>query len=80
MPVLRIDPTLLQPAFDALEARLRSGVITAGVAGVATGGEVLRLEALGHAADGAPVTPDTRFFIASITKPIVATAVVQLAA
>ena len=80
MPALRIDPSRLQPGFDALEARVRSGRATAGVLGVAVGEEVLRVEAYGEAFDGSPATAGTRFFIASITKPIVATAVVQLAA
>jgi CubicO group peptidase (beta-lactamase class C family) len=80
MPALRIDPARLQPAFDALETRVRSGRATAGVLGVAIGEEVVRVQAYGSDADGGPATAGTRFFIASITKPIVATAVVQLAA
>jgi CubicO group peptidase (beta-lactamase class C family) len=79
MPTLRLDPDRLQPAFDALETRVESGHVTAGVLAVGTSGGLVRDEAFGTVGDDL-VGVDDRFFIASITKPIVATAVVQLAA
>ncbi len=79
MLALRIDPDRLQPAFDALEARVDAGRATAAVLAVATSEGIVREEAFGIVG-GDLVGVDDRFFIASITKPIVATAVVQLAA
>lgn len=78
MPALRLDPDLLQPAFDALASRVESGRVTAAVLAVATSDRVVRAETFGSV-EGRQVTLDDRFFLASITKPIVATAVMQLA-
>jgi CubicO group peptidase (beta-lactamase class C family) len=79
MPALRLDPDRLQPAFDALEARVETGRATAAVLAVGTSRGLVRDEAFGTVG-GDLAGVDDRFFIASITKPIVATAVVQLAA
>ncbi len=79
MPALRLDPERLQPAFDALEARVESGRATAAVLAVGTSDGLVRDEAFGMVGEDL-VGVDDRFFIASITKPVVATAVVQLAA
>jgi CubicO group peptidase (beta-lactamase class C family) len=79
MPALRIDPDRLQPALDALGDRVRSGRVSAGVVAVASSQGIIRAEGFGSVG-GRPVGLDTRFFLASVTKPIVATAVVQLAA
>jgi CubicO group peptidase (beta-lactamase class C family) len=79
MPPFRLDPDRLQPAFDALASRVASGRASAAVLAVATSEGVVRDGAFGsHRGD--PVSVDDRFFLASVTKPIVATAVVQLAA
>ena len=79
MTKLRLDPDLLQPAFDALGARVDSGVVSAAVLAVATSDGLVRDEAFGTVG-GDNVGVDDRFFLASVTKPIVATAVLQLAA
>ncbi|MCU0504726.1 MAG: beta-lactamase family protein [Chloroflexi bacterium] len=79
MPVLRLDPDRLQPAFDALAARVESGVVSAAVLAVGTSDGLVRDEAFGMVGEDLAGVDD-RFYIASITKPIVATAVVQLAA
>ena len=79
MPALRIDPDRLQPAFDALEARVEAGRAAAAVLAVGTADGLVRDEAFGTIGDDL-VGVDDRFFIASVTKPVVASAVVQLAA
>jgi CubicO group peptidase (beta-lactamase class C family) len=79
MPKLRLDPDRLQPAFDALEARVGPGRASAAVLAIATSDGLVRDEAFGTVGDD-PAGVDDRFFLASVTKPIVATAVVQLAA
>ncbi len=79
MTTLRIDPDRLQPAFDALASRVGSGRASAAVLAVATSEGVVRTEAFGTVR-GRPVDVADRFLLASVTKPIVATAVVQLAA
>jgi CubicO group peptidase (beta-lactamase class C family) len=78
MPKLRLDPDRLQPAFDALRVRVGPGRASAAVLAVATSDGLVREEAFGI--EGGSVAVGDRFFLASITKPIVATAVVQLAA
>lgn len=60
------------PAREAIDA----GVIPCAVIGVSDAWGTLHLQALGGRTDRPAV--DTRFFLASVTKPIVATAVMQL--
>ncbi len=64
---------------DLLDAHHGLGRID-GAAALAAGGELVETWARGEARPGVPVSPDTRFPIGSITKSIVAAAVLQLAA
>lgn len=61
-----------EPAREAIDA----GVLPCAVIGVSDAWGTLHLQALSGPADRP--TPDSRFFLASVTKPIVATAVMQL--
>lgn len=74
-----LDPKRLDLAFDTLGADVRAGRASAAVLSVASAHEIVRLEAFGQSA-GTPLTTDHIFLLASITKPIVATAVMQLVA
>jgi len=78
MPGYRLDPDRLGPAFDALGARVASGRVGAAVLTVATSEGPVRTAPFGVTGDRS-TRVDDRFWIASITKPIVATAVMQLA-
>jgi len=78
MPGYRLDPYRLDPAFDALGARVGEGRVGAAVLAVTTSGGTVRAAPFGATGDR-PTRVDDRFWIASITKPIVATAVMQLA-
>ena len=73
------DPKYLGLAFANLAADVDAKRASVAVLGVASSQAVARLGAFGQTA-GAPVTPGHIFLLASITKPIVATAVMQLVA
>lgn len=64
--------TIGAPAREAIDA----GVLPCAVIGVSDAWGTLHLQALSGPTDKPPV--DARFFLASVTKPIVATAVMQL--
>jgi CubicO group peptidase (beta-lactamase class C family) len=68
----RFDPELLGAAFAVVEEGVSSGELPSGVLAVATGEKTVRLEAFG------PVKTDSLFLLASISKPIFATAVMRL--
>ncbi len=74
-PVSRLNPDRLQLAFDLLREAVSGGELPVGLLSVADRRETLRSEAYGP--DGR-VGTDGIYPIASITKPIVATAVMQL--
>lgn len=59
---------------DQLEANRLPGLALA----ITRGDEVRYLRGYGEASDGAPITPDTSFRIASLSKSFTATAVLQL--
>src|ERR1700730_9531447 len=67
-----LDASLLDSAYAAVADGVASGTLASGVLAVATSDELVRLEAFG------PVTTDSIFLIASITKPIFATSVLRL--
>jgi CubicO group peptidase (beta-lactamase class C family) len=71
----RIKPERLQTAFDRLREAVEAGELPVGLLAVANREGTLRCEA--HGPDG-PIGTDGIFWIASITKPIVATAVMQM--
>ncbi|HEY3082326.1 MAG TPA: serine hydrolase domain-containing protein [Chloroflexota bacterium] len=67
-----LDAELLDAAFAAVDEGVRSGELPSGVLAVARGDRTARLEAFG------PVKTDSVFLLASISKPIFATAVMRL--
>ncbi len=67
----------LEAAFDPVRAAVAAGQLPAAVMAVATRDRLLRLDAFARPR-GDRVTTRHLFFIASVTKPIVATAVLQL--
>ncbi len=77
-------PVRSEPALGDVSAKMRARVEAGEVAGVVTlvtdPRKVLHLEAVGAAdrATGAPLKADSIFWIASMTKPITATAVLML--
>ena len=73
------DLERLNLAFANLATDVAAGRASVAVLGVASSQAVARLEAFGQTA-GVPVTPEHILLLASITKPIVATAVMQLVA
>ena len=73
---LRHDPTLLDGVVDRLRARVEAGDLPA--AALAIGDAQGRIRSEVFAADGRGLTPDSLFFLASVTKPIFATAFMQL--
>src|SRR5690348_14640805 len=67
----------LDRAFAVVDEAVQSGALPCGVLAVATGREIVRCEAFTRPG-GDQVTPDHIFLLASISKPIVATAIMQL--
>ena len=74
-----IDPIRLQAAFDRVAEGVEQERAPAAVLAVATERELVRCEAFSDA-EGDRVTTDSVFLLASISKPILATAVLQLVA
>ena len=72
-----LTPETLQPAYDVLAREVAAGELPAAVLAVADRHGLIRLGAIGPGRER--VTPRSRFMIASITKPIFATSVLQLA-
>jgi CubicO group peptidase (beta-lactamase class C family) len=68
----RLDPVLLDAAYSVVAEGVASGALPSCVLAVATSAELVRLEAFG------PVAADSVFLLASITKPIFATALMRL--
>ncbi len=66
----------LQPAFDLARSQVESGTVPFVVLGVAGAEGVIRVEAV-SSPDGPRIGTDAVCLLASITKPIVATAVLQ---
>jgi CubicO group peptidase (beta-lactamase class C family) len=80
-----VATTALTPAVrDSLRTAIRRLVDSAGLpsltVGISVGGRTVWAEGFGYAdlARRVPVTPDTRYSLASISKPITATAVMRL--
>lgn len=79
MPAHAFDPQALDRAFALAARQVEDGIAPFVILGAANAAGVVRLEAV--SAPGAPrIGTDTVCLIASITKPIVATAVMQLVA
>jgi CubicO group peptidase (beta-lactamase class C family) len=73
---LRREPALLDGVFAALRERVVAGDLPAAGLAVGDGDGSIRAEVTGEG--GRPISTDTNFFLASITKPLVATAFMQL--
>lgn len=73
----RLDPQLLEPVFTGLERNVRAGVVPAAALAIGDADGVIRSQAF---AQGPRARIDERalFFLASLTKPIFATALMQL--
>ena len=74
---VRLDPEQLDRAFRLVERHVREGRIPGAVLAIGDLGGEIRSEAY-PPPDGPPLTTASRFLVASITKPVVATAVMQL--
>lgn len=73
---LRERPDLLDPVYKRLALRVTQGVLPTAVLVVGDSQGTIRSEAFGGGRT--PITTDTDFFLASLTKPIFATAFMQL--
>jgi CubicO group peptidase (beta-lactamase class C family) len=73
---LRRDPRLLDAVVEQLRARVASGALPAAALAVGDGEGGIRSETL--ASRGGRLSPDSMFFLASVTKPIFATAFMHL--
>jgi CubicO group peptidase (beta-lactamase class C family) len=73
--VLRVDPTRLDRVFDRVRQRVSSGDLPAGALAIGDAHGEIRSAAFGGAE---PLSVDSNFFLASVTKPIFATAFMQL--
>jgi len=78
MPHHALDPIALDRAFDVAARRVHDGTIPFVILGVANAAGTVRLEAFSPP-DGARIGSDAVCLLASITKPIVATATMRLA-
>ena len=75
MVAMRIDPDRLQLAFDVVGKQVDAGLVPSAVLAVADAQGVIRIEAVSGTDEA---TTDSIYLLASITKPMVATAVMQL--
>ncbi len=73
---MRSDPGRLDPVFDQLRRAVSDPGLPVAALAVADAQGTIRSSAF--AADGSAVASDSLFFLASVTKPIVATAFMQL--
>ena len=74
----RLDPDLLDPAFAVARRHAEDGLVPFSILAVANAAGTVRTAAVTAPGQQRPVTEDARCLIASITKPIVATAVMRL--
>src|SRR5215217_7473118 len=74
---ITIDPTRLQHAITAAEAAVHTGGYPSAVIALANADSTILMHAVSHP-DRAPVHEDSIFLLASFTKPIIATAIMQL--
>ncbi len=74
---IHFDPARLQLAFDHVEQAVQAREVPAAVLAVANSREVIRCQAFSRPG-GDQVAEDSIFLLASISKPITATAVMQL--
>jgi CubicO group peptidase (beta-lactamase class C family) len=75
---VRVTADQLQPAFDSLAADVAEGRIAMAALAVGDAEGTLRKQVFGDAGGGGAVDAESLFFLASVSKPIFATAVMQL--
>ena len=80
MPAPALDEDALDRAFDVAARRVRTGELPFSILGVANAAGTIRLEAVTAPHAERAVASDAVCLLASITKPIVATAALRLAA
>jgi CubicO group peptidase (beta-lactamase class C family) len=73
---LRRDPALLDRVAESLGEQVRSGALPAAALAIGDADGQIRSETF--SGDGRGLSPDSFFFLASVTKPIFATAFMQL--
>jgi serine-type D-Ala-D-Ala carboxypeptidase len=73
----RLDPRLLEPVFERLGERVRAGVVPAAALAIGDADGSIR-SAVFSGSDRLRLDEQSIFFLASVTKPIFATAVMQL--
>lgn len=71
----RLDPQSLEPVFGRLEERVRAGHVPAAALAIGDADGAIRSQIL---TTGSSIDRESFFFLASVTKPIFATAVMQL--
>lgn len=74
---VRLDPELLDPVFEELAANVGGGLVPTAALAIGDADGPIRIESFAGQADRR-VNRDSVYFLASLTKPIVATAVMQL--
>ena len=73
---LRADPATLDDAFERLGERVRDGALPAAALAVGDADGMIRAETF--SSESKPLDKNSNFFLASVTKPIVSTAFMQL--
>lgn len=73
----RVDADLLEPVFERLDERVRAGHVPAAALAIGNADGPLRSATFSHDRRR-PLSPRSLFFLASLSKPIFATAVMQL--
>src|SRR3954452_4236209 len=73
---LREDPSRLDEAFARLAQRVREGALPAGAMAIGDAQGMIRRETF--SGNSKAIDPDSNFFLASVTKPIIATSFMQL--
>jgi CubicO group peptidase (beta-lactamase class C family) len=74
--ILRVKPWLLDSVFDKLRKQVKAGIVPA--AALAVGDEEGEIRSETFTSDRRPIHDSSFFFLASLTKPIFATAFMQL--
>lgn len=73
---LREDPTLLDGTFERLGERVGDGALSAAALAVGDADGLIRRETF--SSEAKPLDPESNFFLASVTKPIISTLFMQL--
>src|SRR6476646_645384 len=74
--LLRSDPSRLDAVFDLLGKRIREGALSAAALAIGDADGLIRRETF--SSESKPLDPESYFFLASVTKPIISTLFMQL--